>query len=78
MAPRLNIIIGSTRPGRVAEHGTLVRRICARAWTFVPVLVDLADFTCRSTTSNHPRLDNMRTSTPAVERQRRVPTPMCS
>jgi NAD(P)H-dependent FMN reductase len=58
MAPRLNIIIGSTRPGRVGpsmarwfdgfarEHGA-----------FVPVLVDLADFALPVYDEpNHPRL----------------------
>ena len=81
MAPTLNIIIGSTRPGRlgpsianwfdgfVREHGA-----------FEPVLVDLADFELPVYDEpNHPRFGNMRTSTPGggAPAWKRA-TPMCS
>ena len=58
MAPRLNIIIGSTRPGRVGPSIAAWFETHARAHAgFEPVLVDLADFNLPVYDEpNHPRL----------------------
>ena len=58
MAPRLNIIIGSTRPGRLGPSVASWFETYARAHGgFEPVLVDLADFNLPVYDEpNHPRL----------------------
>ena len=58
MAPRLNIIIGSTRPGRLGPGIAGWFETCARGHGgFEPVLVDLADFNLPVYDEpNHPRL----------------------
>jgi NAD(P)H-dependent FMN reductase len=58
MAPRLNIIIGSTRPGRVGPSiANWFERYTGGHGGFEPVLVDLVDFNLPVYDEpNHPRL----------------------
>ena len=81
MAPRLNIIIGTTRPGRLGPAVANWFEGFAREHSaFETVLVDLADFDLPVYDEpNHPRLkqyvhDHTRRGAPASMR----PTPMCS
>ena len=74
MAPRLNIIIGSTRPGRVGPSmASWFDGFAREHGAFEPVLVDLADFDLPVYDEpNHPRLRQyVHEHTKRVERQRR-------